>query len=135
MTSKMCCSFTSQSPPVILDYKANQDELNSKTLVTYEVGHLIVNQNRRHKKKKCSKEVGTSCHGPANLTRNIIMFQGFAFHANRFSKPGSSLLMVLPIKLEAHPNTNISQYFGFVTSNPRLFLAWQLQQCAFPSWN
>lgn len=51
MTSKMCCSFISQSPPVILDYKANPDDLNSKTLVTYEVGHLIVNQNRRHKKK------------------------------------------------------------------------------------
>lgn len=133
MTSKMCCSFISQSPPVILDYKANQDDLNSKTLVTYEVGHLIVNQNRRHKKKTCSKKACSSCHGPANL--NIIMFQGFAFHANRFSKPGSSLLMALPIKLEAHPNTNISQYFGFVTSNPCLFLAWQLQQCAFPSWN
>lgn len=43
---------------------------------------------------------------------------GFAFHANRFSKPGSSLLMALPIKLEAHPNTNIPQYIGFVTSNP-----------------
>lgn len=26
--------------------------------------------------------------------------------------------MALPIKLEAHQNTNIPQYFGFVTSNP-----------------
>lgn len=52
MTSKMC----SQSPPVILDYKANQDDLNSKTLVTYEVGHLIVNQNRRHKKKSAARK-------------------------------------------------------------------------------
>lgn len=43
--------------------------------------------------------------------------------------------MVLPIKLEAHSNTNTPQCSGFVTSNPPFPVAWQLQQCAFPSWN
>lgn len=59
----------------------------------------------------------------------------FASHANSFPEPGSSLLMALPIKLEAYPNTNIPQYFEFVTSVPPVLIAWQLQHCAFATWN
>lgn len=113
MTPKMCCSFISQSLPAILNYKANHDDLNSKTRVAYEVGHLILNQNRGG-----GKVNPYLMPWPGRFDSEHHYVSGFAFHANRSSKPGSSLLMALPIQLEAHPNTNIPQYFGFVTSNP-----------------
>lgn len=56
MTPKMCRFFISQSLPVIPNYKANQDDLNSKTRVAYESGHLIVNQNEGRKKKSAVRK-------------------------------------------------------------------------------
>ena len=79
MTPKMCCFFIPQSLPAGFNYEANQDELNSKTQVAYESGNLIVNQNRERKKKKRNKETRTSCRGLADLTWNIITFQGSPF--------------------------------------------------------
>lgn len=73
----MCCFFISQSHTVILNYKANEDDLNSETRVAYGAGHLILNQNRG--RKKCTKETCTSCRVLADLTRNIIKFQGSPF--------------------------------------------------------
>lgn len=78
MTPKMCHFLISQSLPVILNYKANQDDLNSKTQVAYESGHLRVNQNRG-RKKSAVRQTRTSCRGLADLTRNIITSQGSPF--------------------------------------------------------
>lgn len=114
MTPKMCS--ISQSLAVLLNYIANQDKLNSKTRVAYESVHLVVYQNGGARRKKIQKS-GNSWRGLADLTGEIITFQGFAFHANHFPAPGSSLLMALRIKLETHSNTNIPQCFGFVTSS------------------
>lgn len=57
MTPKMCCFFISQSHTVILNYKANEDDLNSETRVAYGAGHLILNQNRGRKKSALRKPV------------------------------------------------------------------------------
>lgn len=113
MTPKMCCCFIFQSLHVILNYRANRDDLNSKTWVTYESGHLTVNRNTepppppKKKKRQCNKKSHTSCRGLADLTWNIITFPSSPFMQIASLKLGSSLLMALPIKLEAHWNTNI----------------------------
>lgn len=122
VTPKMCCSFIFQFLHVILNYETNQDDLNSKTRVAYELGHLVVNQNRgckkKEKKEKCNKKNLYLMPWPGRFDSEHHYVSEFAFHANRFSKPGSSLLMAVPIKLKTHPNTNIYWCFGFVTSSP-----------------
>ena len=135
MTPKMCGFFVSQSLPAIFNYEPNGDKLNSKTQVAYESGNLVVNQNRGREKKKCNKETPYLMPWPGRFDSEHHYVSGFAFHANRFSKPRSSLLMALPIKLEAHPNTNIPPVLWIFHLESPLLVAWQLQQCAFPSWN
>lgn len=91
VTSKMCRSFPFflRPPPAILNYGANQDDLNSKARVAYEVGHLTVNQNRG------PKMVEGKRRGLADLTQNIItVSEGVA--------GVSPFMQIAPLSLEVH---------------------------------
>lgn len=127
----ICPWHSSQFFPVTLNYKVKQDRLNSKTRATYEASHLGVIQTESLGGGNALGKLGTSGRGLADLTGNIISSPGFAFHANCLREPGSSLLMALPIKLEAHLNTNIPLVLWICHLESSPLIAWQLQQCAF----
>lgn len=129
MRLRLGCLFISQSLFVILNpLPQKKTSIKPKTQVAYELGHLKLNQKWRH------KTLPYLMLWPGRFDLEHHYVSGVAFHANRFSKPGSSLLMALPIKLEAHTNTNSPSTLDLSPQVPSAHSMAITAMC-FPSWN
>lgn len=132
MTPKICCflifnlslsfSITKQIRTALIQ--------RHKSHMSWVISYLIKTE---HTQKKCTVE--NLVPWPSRFDLKHHYGPGFAFHANSFPEPGSSLLMALPIKLEAYPNTNIPQYFEFVTSVPPVLKHSNYNNVLFSTWN